>query len=248
MIDLLDGERIDQLYKNDVQIIQHSQVFSYSVDSVLLANFPNIPKSEKSLIVDLCAGNGAVGLFASKFTKGKIVQIELQERLADMANRSIELNGLSQQMTMHNLDLKEAKQVLKHDSVDLLMVNPPYFKTIETSKKNPNPYLAIARHEITANLEDVVKISAFLLKTNGRLAMVHRPERLLDILETFKQYNIAPKKIRFVYPKMNKEANTVLIEGIKQGSLDGLKILPPLYVHKEDGSYSEELEEIYYGG
>jgi len=246
MVQLLDGERIDQLYKDDVKIIQNSKVFSYSVDSVLLANFPNLPKN-KGLIVDMCAGNGAVGLFASKFTKAQIVQIELQELLADMAKRSIELNGLEEQMTMHNLDLKDAKKVLKHDSVDVLLVNPPYFKTMKSSKKNPNPYLAIARHEITANLDDVVKISAFLLKTNGKLAMVHRPDRLMDILETFKKYKIAPKRIRFVYPKLKKEANTVLIEGIKNGSQDGLKILAPLYVHEEDGSYSSEVKEIYYG-
>ena len=245
MVQLLEGERIDQFYKDDIKIIQNSKVFSYSVDSVLLATFPNMPK--KGLIVDMCAGNGAVGLFASKKTKAEIVQIELQPLLADMAKRSIELNGLENQISMHNIDLKDAKEVLSHSSVDLLMVNPPYFKTNETSKKNPNPYLAIARHEITANLDDIVKMSSFLLKTNGRLAMVHRPERLLDILETFKKYKIAPKKIRFVYPKLGREANTVLIEGIKQGSMDGLKILTPLYVHKEDGSYSQELEEIYYG-
>ncbi|MDR2834201.1 MAG: tRNA1(Val) (adenine(37)-N6)-methyltransferase [Streptococcaceae bacterium] len=245
MINLLKGERIDQFYNEDVKIIQNPKVFSYSVDSVLLAHFPNLPK--KGLIVDMCAGNGAVGLFASKYTKAPIVQIEIQELLADMGRRSIELNGLQEQMIMYNLDLKEANTVLKHDSVDLLMVNPPYFKMQEKSQKNPNPHLAIARHEIMATLDDVVKMSSFLLKTNGRLAMVHRPDRLMDILETFKQYKIAPKKIRFVYPKMEKEANMVLIEGIYQGSMDGLKILPPLYVHKEDGSYTKELEKIYYG-
>ncbi|MDR0922571.1 MAG: tRNA1(Val) (adenine(37)-N6)-methyltransferase [Lactobacillales bacterium] len=245
MVELYSDERVDQLFANDIQVIQSPTVFSYSVDSVLLANFPSIPKHGK--IVDLCAGNGAVGLFVSRYTKAPITQVELQPRLADMGRRSIALNHLEEQMTMRTMDLKDIPSSMTHDSVDLLLVNPPYFKQEAASKKNPNPYLAIARHEITANLEDVVRVSAFLLKTNGRIAMVHRPDRLLDILDTFKKYKIAPKRIQFVYPKAGKEANTILIEGIKNGSTDGLRILPPLIIHDESGEYTPEVWEKYYG-
>jgi tRNA1(Val) A37 N6-methylase TrmN6 len=227
-------------------VIQSSEVFSYSADSVLLANFPRIPK--KGLIVDLCAGNGAVGLFASKKTKeAKIVQIEIQARLADMGKRSILLNYKEDQMTMYHMDLKDTPDVLTHDSVDLLLVNPPYFKHSEESRKNESQYYAIARHEITANLEDIVKMSRFLLKTNGRLAMVHRPERFLEILDVFRKYNIAPKRIQFVYPKNGKESNTVLIEGIKNGSQDGLRILPPFIMHDDNGDYTDQARKMYYG-
>jgi tRNA1(Val) A37 N6-methylase TrmN6 len=247
LVELYDDERVDQLFAEDIKVIQSAKVFSYSVDSVLLANFPNIPK--RGEIVDLCAGNGAVGLFVSRKTKAPITQIELQERLADMGRRSIELNNLEEQMKMLTMDLKDIPSQMNHDYVDLLLVNPPYFKKEASGKKiNPNPHLAIARHEIHANLDDVVSASAYLLKTNGRLAMVHRPDRLLDILDTFKKYKIAPKRIQFVYPKVGKESNTILIEGIKNGSTDGLRILEPLIIHDENGEYTKEVWEKYYGG
>lgn len=242
---LLPGERIDQLFADNIQIIQSKDVFSFSIDAVLLANFPAYPKS--GTIVDLCAGNGAVGLFASRKTSAKITQIELQERLADMGKRSIQLNQLDTQMTMIELDLKHATTAIKPDSVDLVLCNPPYFKELPTSQKNPNPHLAIARHEIHTTLDEVIEVSAKLLKTNGRLAMVHRPDRFLDILHAMASANIAPKRIRFVYPKAGKEANTLLIEGIKQGKKDGFRVLPPLFTYDEQNNYSPEMKAMLYG-
>ncbi|SKA12401.1 tRNA1(Val) A37 N6-methylase TrmN6 [Pilibacter termitis] len=247
MVKLYDDERVDQLFAEDIKVIQSSSVFSYSIDSILLANFPRLPQKENQLIVDLCAGNGAVGLFASKKTKTPIVQIEIQERLADMARRSVELNNLEHQITVHTLDLKESLRVITHDSADMILVNPPYFKHEKESKKNPNPYFAIARHEISATLEDIVKMSSVLLKTNGRLAMVHRPDRLLEIFDVLRKYKIAPKRVQFIYPKKTGQSNTVLIEGIKNGSTEGLRILPPLVVHDENGEYTKEAMKIYYG-
>lgn len=242
---LLPGERIDQLFADDIQIIQSKEVFSFSIDAVLLANFPAYPKKGK--IVDLCAGNGAVGLFASRKTNASIMQIELQERLADMGKRSIQLNQLGDQMTMLELDLKLATTAVKPDSVDLVLCNPPYFKELPTSQKNPNPHLAIARHEIHTTLDEVVAVSAKLLKTNGRLAMVHRPDRFLDILHAMEAVNIAPKRVRFVYPKARKEANTLLIEGIKQGKKDGFRVLPPLFTYDEQNHYLPEMKAMLYG-
>lgn len=244
-LDLKEGERIDQLFSTDVKIIQNKEVFSYSIDSVLLSRFPKIPK--KGLIVDLCSGNGAVGLFASTRTKAPIVLIELQERLADMAKRSILLNGLEKQVSIIQDDLKHLLNHVPRSKVDLIVCNPPYFKATETSKKNISEHYLLARHEITTNLAEICSVARHALKSNGRLAMVHRPDRFLEIIETLKNYHLAPKRIQFVYPKQGKEANLLLIEAIKDGSTDGLKILPPLFVHQENGDYTEEIFEIYFG-
>ncbi|WP_242257998.1 tRNA1(Val) (adenine(37)-N6)-methyltransferase [Streptococcus thoraltensis] len=242
---LKEGERIDQLFSTDVKIIQNKAVFSYSIDSVLLSRFPKIPS--KGLIVDLCSGNGAVGLFASTRTKAPITLVELQERLADMAERSIQLNQLTDQVTMVQDDLKNLLEHVPRSQVDLILCNPPYFKSTETSKKNLSKHYLLARHEITTNLEEICQVSRHALKSNGRLAMVHRPDRFLDILDTLRRYNLAPKRVQFVYPKMGKDANMLLIEAIKDGSTDGLKILPPLFVHKDNGDYTDDIFEIYFG-
>ncbi|MDO4666910.1 MAG: tRNA1(Val) (adenine(37)-N6)-methyltransferase [Streptococcus sp.] len=242
---LKKGERINQLFSTDVKIIQNSEVFSYSVDSVLLSRFPKLPK--RGLIIDLCAGNGAVGLFASMRTTAKIIEVEIQERLADMAERSIELNELTEQMQVINDDLKNLNQYISGSKVDIILCNPPYFKVDEHSNLNESKHYLLARHEITTNLEEICKISQQVLKSNGRLAMVHRPDRFLDILKTMDEHNLAPKRIQFIYPKLGKEANMLLIEAIKDGSKTGLKILPPLFIHNSDGSYTPEIHEIYYG-
>ncbi|EQC70021.1 hypothetical protein EH70_03885 [Streptococcus equinus] len=242
---LKEGERIDQLFSTDVKIIQNREVFSYSIDSVLLSRFPKIPS--RGLIVDLCSGNGAVGLFASTRTKAPIIEVEIQERLADMAERSIQLNDLGEQVQMINDDLKNLLNHVPRTGVDLILCNPPYFKVSETSKKNLSEHYLLARHEITTNLEEICDIARHALKSNGRLAIVHRPDRFLDIIDTLRQYNLAPKRIQFVYPKVGKDANLLLVEAIKDGSTDGLKILPPLFVHKENGDYTDEIFEIYYG-
>lgn len=243
--DLKEGERIDQLFSTDVKIIQNKDVFSYSIDSVLLSRFPKIPK--KGLIVDLCSGNGAVGLFASTRTQAPIVLVELQKRLADMARRSIALNQLEDQVKMVQDDLKNLLDHVPRSQVDLILCNPPYFKASETSKKNVSEHYLLARHEIATNLEEICSVARHALKSNGRLAMVHRPDRLLDILDSLRNYNLAPKRLQFIYPKEGKEANMLLIEAIKDGSTDGFRILPPLFVHQENGDYTKAIREIYFG-
>ncbi len=172
---LLDGERIDQLFSTDVQIIQNREVFSYSIDSVLLSRFPKMP-AHKGLIVDLCSGNGAVGLFASTRTKAQIIQVELQERLADMNRRSIALNNLEEQVSVINDDLANLLQYDLRSKVDLLLCNPPYFKVDEGSNLNESEHYLLARHEIATNLDNICQVSQQVLKSNGRLAMVHRPD------------------------------------------------------------------------
>ncbi|AGE39557.1 MULTISPECIES: tRNA1(Val) (adenine(37)-N6)-methyltransferase [Lactiplantibacillus] len=240
-------ERIDQLYSQDIQIIQSSQVFAFSLDAVLLGDFAQVAKGVKSQIVDLCAGNGAVGLFASAKTQGHITAVEIQPRLADMAQRSVVLNDLTQQMTVLNEDLLEITRQLPKDSVDTVLCNPPYFKDRPQSVKNPNPHLAIARHELSANLDQILAVTSDLLKMNGKAYFVHRPERLDDLFSTMATNRLAPKRIRFVHPKAQREANMVLIEMIKDGKRNGVRIMPPLVVYRDDGEYREEVHTLLYG-
>lgn len=242
---LKEGERIDQLFSSDVGIIQNKDVFSYSIDSVLLSRFPKMPS--KGLIVDLCSGNGAVGLFASTRTKAAIVEVELQERLADMGQRSIQLNQLEDQVTMICDDLKNLLNHVPRSGVDLMLCNPPYFKSHESSKKNVSEHYLLARHEVTTNLEEICQVARHALKSNGRLAMVHRPDRFLEIIDSLRANGLAPKRVQFVYPKFGKAANMLLIEAIKDGSIEGMTILPPLIVHKENGEYTDHIFEIYFG-
>ncbi|WP_283678669.1 tRNA1(Val) (adenine(37)-N6)-methyltransferase [Lentilactobacillus sp. Marseille-Q4993] len=239
------GERIDQLYSKSIQIIQSKEVFSFSLDAVLLANFVSTIKKTRN-IVDLCSGNGAVGLFLTEKTAAHITEIEIQPRLADMAKRSVALNRLEEQVDVINEDIKNTFKYIRKDSVDIVSVNPPYFLNYDTSEKNPNEYLAIARHEILTDLDRVLEVSAGLLKMNGKLFMVHRPDRLTDILSSMRAHRIEPKRIQFVRPKPGKDANMVLVEGIKDGRLNGVKILNDIVVYNGN-EYSDEIEMMLYG-
>lgn len=238
--------RIDYLTKDGLKIVQNKEVFSFSVDALLLGHFAKVPK--KGHIVDLCAGNGAVGLLVSERSKAHITMVELQERLALMAEEGVRLNDKQDQMDVLNIPLQQSLSYIPHDTVDAIVCNPPYFATSETSRQNPNPYLAIARHEIHTNLTDIMTISKQLLKTKGKITLVHRPDRLLDIIEAMTKAGIEAKTLRFIYPKEGKEANMLLIEGIKGGKKSGLKVLPPFVVHQENGEYTDEMEAIFQHG
>ncbi|GAF41226.1 methyltransferase [Agrilactobacillus composti DSM 18527 = JCM 14202] len=239
-------ERIDQLYSQNIKIIQSPQVFSFSLDAVLLADFANVPKYGQ--IYDFCAGNGAVGLFVSAKTKAQIHLVEIQPELADMAQRSVALNHLEAQLTVENQPVQNLTQQLAHDSVDYITCNPPYFRVQELSRQNPNPHLAIARHELKITIEDVIQVSSQVLKTNGKLALVFRPDRLDELFQLFKTYHFAPKRIRFIYPKADddKDANMVLVEALKNGRPNGVKILKPLFAYNH-GQYSSEVQALLYG-
>ena len=244
---LKQDERIDQLMQYDLEIIQSPKVFSFSLDAVLLGDFAQVPKHSRAKIVDLCSGNGAVALMLSQKTQSSVTGVELQGRLADMANRSIQLNGLEKQVKMIHGDVNEVKQWIRHDSVDVVTCNPPYFKVLDESIKNPNEHLAIARHELHLDLQEMVKATAFLLKTKGKAYFVHRPERFLEILDAMRAVNLIPKRVRFVYPKEHKEANMLLIEGIKNGKETGFTVLPPLFVFDQQDQYLPEVRRMIYG-
>lgn len=242
---LKNDERLDYLLAEELRIIQSPSVFSFSLDAVLLAKFVSVPL-QKGQIVDLCSGNGVIPLFLSARTKANIIGVELQERLFDMAERSVYYNGLQDQIKMIHGDVKEIPPLLGIEKYDVVTCNPPYFLAHELSDKNVSEHYAIARHELYLTLNEAVESASRLLKQGGKAAFVHRPGRLLDIVTAMRENRLEPKRIRFVYPKQGKEANTLLIEGIKDGKPD-LKILPPLYVYDENNQYTNEVSEILYG-
>lgn len=241
---LLPGERVDVLASRNIKIIQSTAVFSFSLDAVLLANFAQIKRHSR--VVDLAAGNGAVGLFLARETDGQVTMVELQPRLADMARRSVALNHLTN-VEVHAGDLAQTTQVVAKDSVDVVTCNPPYFKVSDQSITNPNDHLALARHELTTDFATVAKVSADLLKYQGKAYFVHRPERLAELLATLTAADLAPKQLQFIHPREDREANMVLIAAIKAGRPDGLRIMPPLIVHEVDGSYTPAVRRLLQG-
>lgn len=246
MVRLIDDERLDYLVADQsMKIIQSPTAFSFSLDAVLLAQFANIP-IQKGKILDLCSGNGVIPLLLSRRTKASIVGVEIQERIFHMAERNVTMNQLEHQISMIHGDLKDMQPMLGQSEFDVITCNPPYFPTPAKTEHNQNKYLTIARHEVYCTLEDVVKACKLHVRPGGKVAMVHRPGRLVDILTTFRAYRIEPKRIQFVYPKRNKQANMLLIEGVRDGKAD-LHMLPPLYVYHGDGTYTEEAEQIIYG-
>lgn len=245
MVQLKSDERLDYLLAEDLRIIQSPSVFAFSLDAVLLARFVYVP-IQKGNLIDLCSGNGVIPLFLSARTKGQIIGVEIQERLYDMAVRSIAYNELDHRLKMVHGDIKDMPDRLGKEKFDVVTCNPPYFPTPSKEEINENEHLAIARHEIYCTLEDTIRVASGLVKQGGKVAFVHRPGRLIDIVTLMRQYRLEPKRIQFVYPKEGKEANTLLIEAIKDGKAD-LKILPPLYVYGKNNEYTDEVKEILYG-
>ena len=229
-------------YKN-LRIIQDSEMFNFSLDSVLLPNFVTINKNINK-ILDIGCGNAPIPLILSTKTSAKITGVEIQKKVYELAFESVKLNKLENQIEIINKDINEFYNFEETDSYDIITCNPPFFKYKETSNINKNDYKTIARHEVKLNLDNIFSIAKKLLKNNGVIAIVHRPERLVEIIESMKKNNIEPKKVRFVYPKKNMEANILLIEGSKNGK-PGLKILPPLYSHEESGEYTEEIKKYF---
>ncbi len=229
-------------YKN-MKIIQRKDGFNFSLDSVLLANFVTINKNVKQ-IVDLGTGNAPIPLIISTRTDADIKGIEIQDVSFDLAKRSVELNELDDRIEIINADLKGISEKIGFETYDVVTCNPPFFKVTKNSHVNQSDYKTIARHEVLATLDDVVNSAKLLLRNGGYFAMVHRPERLADIINTFYKHNIEPKRIQFIHPKPGKDANILLIEGKKDGNT-GLKVLSPEYSHNEDGSYTDFVLEQF---
>ena len=224
------------VYKNR-KIYQDTDCFSFSLDSVMLANFATIRFRDKS-IADLGCGNGVIPLIMSLRTDKEIVGVEIQEKMAAMARRSVEYNGLSKQINILNMNMKDFAKGTYFESFDLVTCNPPYFKVNDKNYFNDSYEKMVARHEVEINLSDLLVTARKLLKNNGNFAIVHRPERLMEILLEFRKNHIEPKRLQFVYERISKGSTLVLIEGQKNGK-EGLKIENPIVMYNEDGSMTD---------
>ena len=238
------GERLDQLLREKLEIIQNDDVFSFSTDALLLGDF--VQTRNKDKVMDLCSGNGIIPLLLAHKSLSEIQAVEIQETLVDMAQRTIQHNHLQNQISIKQLDLNKVTTEYAPSTFDVVTVNPPYFKENQQMKHQKEAH-KIARHEVYCTLEDVVRASKHLLKQGGKLMMVHRAERLMDVLTHFRLFNIEPKRLRLVYSSPSKkEAVTILVEG-RSGGQPGLKIEQPFYIYNTNGEYSEEMKEVYYG-
>lgn len=233
----------DLVYFKNIKIVQDKDYFNFSLDSILLPNFVDITKKTK-MILDMCTGNAPIPLILSTKTNAKIYAVELQREVYNLAKETIKINKLDNQIVLINNNIKNLKKIFNTETFDIITCNPPYFKKKEDSIINENIVKSIARHEIEMELEDVMLISKALLKNEGSLVLVHRTDRLIEIIELMRKHNIEPKRMRLIYPKINTESNLVLIDGRKNGK-KGLKILPPLYIHNNDNSYTKEVLEMF---
>lgn len=242
-IELKNNERIDDLEFNGYKIIQNSDGFCFGIDSVLLSDYAKEIKKE-SKVLDLGTGTGILCiLLTGKTNLKEIIGVEIQEEVCDMARRSIKLNNLEDKIKIINENIINIENIYNKGSFDVIVTNPPYKKK-NTGLQNENEKKVISRHELTASLDDFIRISKNMLKDKGQFYMVHRPERLVDILYLMRKYKIEPKQIKFVSSKIGKEPNLVLIKGVKNGK-QFLKFDSILYVYNEDGTYTDEILKIY---
>jgi len=242
-INLKSGERIDELQRNGYRIIQNPARFCFGMDAVLLSSFAKARTGE--LVLDMGTGNGVIPLLMAAKTEGKkFYGLEIQEESADLARRSVELNELEQKIEIVTGDIKEAVNIFGAASFHVITINPPYM-TGSHGLLNATDAKAIARHEITCTLEDIISQASKLLNFKGRFYMVHRPFRLAEIMSLMVKYHLEPKRMRLVHPYVDKEPNMVLVEGLKGGN-SRITVEPPLIVYDAPGVYTEELKKLYY--
>lgn len=241
-IELKDGERVDELQRGGYRIIQNRDGFCFGMDAVLLSGFARVQEGER--VLDLGTGTGIIPILLKAKTPGEhFTGLEIQETSADMARRSVQLNDLSEEISIVEGDIREAASIFGRASFDVVTSNPPYM-TGSHGLLNPQMPKAIARHEILCTLEDVVSQAAALLRDGGRFYLVHRPFRLAEIMNVMVRYNLEPKRMKLVYPFVDREPNMVLLEGLKGGK-SRITVEKPLIVYREPGKYTDEIYEIY---
>ncbi|MDB8789996.1 tRNA1(Val) (adenine(37)-N6)-methyltransferase [Romboutsia sp. 1001216sp1] len=240
-VQLKETERIDDLQLKGLKLIQDKTGFCFGIDAVLLANFAKVKKGAK--VVDLGTGTGIIPtLIAGKSQASKIIGVEIQEEVYEMATRSVKLNNLEDRVEIINADIKTIDKTLEVHGYHVVTSNPPYMHM--DGIKNPNDKKMISRHEVKCNLEDVIRAASRLTMPKGKFFMIHRPTRLVDIIELGRKYRLEPKQVQFIHPRANKAPNLILVEFAKDGRPE-LKILDPLYVYGEDGNYTDEIKAIY---
>lgn len=227
---------------DNLKIVQNSNYFNFSLESVMIPRFCVLKNNMK--IIDFCTGNAPIPMILSTLTDSNIIGVELQKEIYNLAVQSVKINNLEDRITLLNMNVLDIFNVYETDSFDLITCNPPYFRVNEFSNLNNNMIKSIARHEIEIKLEDICRISKKLLKNNGSLVLVHRTDRLSEIINMLLKYNLQPKRIRFLYPKELENSNLVLIDARKNGNI-GLKMLPPLICHNMDGSYTKEVLDMF---
>lgn len=241
-ITLLENERIDDLQRSNLKIIQNTEKFCFGMDAVLLTGFATA--REGSRVLDIGTGTGIIPILMTAKTKAKhFTALEIQEESADMARRSVALNNLQDRMEVITGDINDAGKLFSPASFDVITCNPPYMNT-NHGLVNPDEPKAIARHEIKCSLEDIVRESARLLVDKGSIFMVHRPSRLSEIIVTFVKYGLEPKRMQLIYPFKNKEANMVLLEA-RKGCKPQITVEKPLIIYDSPGQYTKEIYEIY---
>ncbi len=240
--ELKPGERLDDLQINGYHIIQHPEKFCFGMDAVLLSSFAGCQPDSK--VVDFGTGTGVIPILLTAKTKASHIDaLEIQEESADMAQRSVQLNGLTDKIKIIQGDIKEASDLLGKASYDYVITNPPYMNN-DHGLKNPELPKAIARHEILCSLEDVIREGACVLRPGGHFIMVHRPFRLIEIITCLTRYKLEPKRMRFVHPFADKEPNMVLIDAVRGGN-SMVKIESPLVIYATQGQYTQEILDIY---
>lgn len=239
---ILEGERVDDLQRDGLRIIQNKEKFCFGIDAVLLSDFADAKKNEK--VLDIGTGTGIIPILMTSKTKGQhFTGLEIQTESADMAKRSVVMNRLEDRVSIVEGDINNALELFERESFNVITSNPPYMVESAGAGNEDTPK-AIARHEIKCTLDDVIREGSKLLKVSGRFYMVHRPFRLAEIIATFKKYNLEPKRMRLIHPYIDKEPTMVLIEATKCAK-PGIKVMPPLIVYDEPGQYTKEIYEIY---
>lgn len=242
IIELKENERIDDLQRNGYGIIQNKTKFCFGMDAVLLSGFARVKPGER--VIDLGTGTGIIPiLLEAKYEGEHYTGLEIQKDMADMAARSVALNGLENKISIVEGDILNAGTIFGLAQFDVVTSNPPYMNDAH-GLKNPDLPKAIARHEILCTLEDVVREASRLLRPGGRFYMVHRPHRLIEIITALTSYKLEPKRMKMVHPYVDKEANMVLIEAVR-GGRSMMKVEAPVVVYREPGVYTDEIYEIY---
>lgn len=238
------GEQLDDLQLNGIKLIQNPDWFCFGVDAVLLSDYASKSIKKDSSVLDLCSGNGIIPILLSqKSSASHITGLELQKPVEEMAERSVKYNNLQNKISMVCGDLKDAAEIFGKSSFQYITCNPPY-KEAGGGLLTNTDITAIARHEIMCSLEDVVRVSSILLEPRGKLCMIHRPERLAEVIYIMKKYRLEPKRMRFIHSYANKSPVMFLIESARCGN-PKLFIDPPLYIYERTGVYSSEINRIY---